>query len=335
MRMGDAMTLPTVRLIATGGTIASRPEARGGPVRPQISGPELLASVPALAEVARLEVEELAAVPSWDITPALMLELAQRAETALARPEVAGVVVTHGTDTVEETSLLVDLVVRSDKPVCFAVAMRNAAEVGADGPRNLLDAVRVAASPAARGRGAMLVVNGEIHAARFVTKTDKTNLSTFRSPNHGRIGVLGSEGPIFLAPPLPRQPLAVDRLEERVALVKVATGMDATPIRRAVAEGAAGIVVEGSGAGNVPSAVAPGISEAIARGIAVVVCSRCLEGYVGPAYGTPGGGRSLREAGVIFSNLPSQKARIKLMVALGSGGGVAAARQAFADEVVL
>ena len=310
--------LPQVRLIATGGTIASRPDPRTGAVGPAVDPAELIAAVPAVADYATVIGEPFAAVASWNMTPAMMFALAQRLDAVLADPQIAGAVVTHGTDTVEETSLLVDLVLQSDKPVCFAVAQRHAAAPGADGPANLTAAVRVAASPAARGRGAMVVANDEIHAAGSVVKTHTTNPATFASPGHGPAGVVTPTGVHFAAPASPRQPLVVEWIEERVALVKLVTGMDDRLLRWLVDDGIAGLVIEGSGAGNVPGTAVPGIKYALDRGRPVVLTSRCPAGALSPTYGTPGGGRTLRDLGVIAGGeLTGPKARIALLVLLG------------------
>ena len=310
--------LPQVRLIATGGTIASRPDPRTGAVGPAVDPAELIAAVPAVADYATVTGEPFAAVASWNMTPAMMFALAQRLDAVLADPQIAGAVVTHGTDTVEETSLLVDLVLQSDKPVCFAVAQRHSAAPGADGPANLTAAVRVAASPAARGRGAMVVANDEIHVAVSVVKTHTTNPATFASPGHGPAGVVTPTGVNFAAPARPRQPLVVEWIEERVALVKLVTGMDDRLLRWLVDDGIAGLVIEGSGAGNVPGTAVPGIKYALGRGRPVVLTSRCPAGALSPTYGTPGGGRTLRDLGVIAGGeLTGPKARIVLLVLLG------------------
>jgi L-asparaginase len=321
---------PTVVILTTGGTIASRLDPATGAVRPLASGRDLLAMLPQAAALATVEIEEVCAVPSWNMTPALMFALAQRLEATLARPEVAGAVVTHGTDTVEETASLVDLVLRSPKPVAFAVAMRNLSEVAPDGPRNLLGALTVAASPAAAGRGVLLVVNDEVHAARWVTKLDATHIQTFASPGRGPLGRLAWDGLRFFWPPLRPAPLPVTRIEERVALVKVVTGMDDTLIRAALAAGARGLVIEGSGAGNVPDGVVPGIAAALAQGCPVVIVSRSPFGLLSPTYGTPGGGKSLRDLGVILGQgLNGPKARIRLMAALAYTADPAALRALF------
>ena len=324
--------LPTVVVLTTGGTIASRFDPATGVYR-LASGQDLLDALPEAAAIARVEIQEVCAVPSWNMTPALMWEVAQRLEAALARPEIAGAVVTHGTDTVEETALLVDLTLRSSKPVAFAVAMRNLSEVSPDGPRNLLGALTVVASPAAAGRGVLLVVNDEAHAARWVTKTDATHVATFQSPGRGPLARLTWAGPRFFWPPLRPAPLAVERIEPNVALVKVVTGMDDTLIQAALAAGARGLVVEGSGAGNVPDSVVPGIVAARERDLPVVIVSRSPAGLLSPTYGTPGGGASLRRLGVILGQgLNGPKARIQLMVALAHTSDRERLRALFEDE---
>ena len=324
---------PTVVVLTTGGTIASRLDPATGAVRPLAAGAELLAALPQAAAVADVEIEEVCAVPSWNMTPALMLDLAHRLAAVLARPEVAGAVVTHGTDTVEETATLVDLVLRSPKPVAFAVAMRNLSEVSPDGPRNLLGALTVAAHPASAGRGVLLVVNDEVHAARWVTKTDATHVHTFVSPGRGPIGRLAWDGLRYVWPPLRPAPLPVDHIEPNVALVKVVTGQDDTLIRAALDAGARGLVIEGSGAGNVPDSVVPGIIAARERSVPVVVVSRSPFGLLAPTYGTPGGGRSLRDLGVILGQgLTGPKARIRLMVALAHTRDEAELRTLFEEE---
>ena len=328
--------IPHLLLFTTGGTIASRRDPATGDVRAAATAAELLALAPELAQTADIEVRPFAQVNSWNITPAQMWDLAGQVEEALADPGVAGAVVTHGTDTAEETAYLLDLVVASDKPIVFTVAMRHLEETGGDGPRNLLDATRVAAHPAARGRGTMLVMNETIHAARDVTKTHTTRPDSFESPESGPLGTLTAGTPRFFGPKKPRATIPSSRLEPEIAIVKTGAGMDDRPLRWAIEAGYRGIIVEGTGAGNVPAALLPAIVEAIARGIPVVLCSRCPRGYLAPIYGgggAAGGGKDLERLGVIFAHrLPSQKARIKLMVALGATGDLESIRELFADE---
>lgn len=311
----------TVRLLATGGTIASRLDPATGAVVPAVSPQDLLAAVPELAEAGPIEVEELDRVNGWNVTPQVMERAAVAARRALADDGVDGVVITHGTDTVEETLYLVDLLAgaATDRgAIAFACAMRSSGELGADGPRNLRDAVRVATDPAARGRGALLVVNDEIHCARWATKTHTTNVSTFRSWPGGPVGRLDQGTPRFdLA--TPARPPHGDRLDPAVALVKAYTGMDDGMLRWLVDDrDVHGIVIEGTGAGNVPGDLVAGIDHALGRGVPVVIASRCPTGRTQPIYGGPGGGVTLDQHGVVRSNgLNGPKARLGLMVALG------------------
>jgi L-asparaginase len=170
-----AQTLPTVYVLATGGTIASRQNLTS------LSGEQLVDAVPALKKIAKIQTEQMASVGSRDITPAIWLALAARANALLARADVTGIVITHGTDTLEETAYFLDLTVNSDKPVVMVASQRPASDPDSDGPRNLLDAVRVAVSPEAPGKGVLVVLNGQISAARDVTKTHTSQVETFRS----------------------------------------------------------------------------------------------------------------------------------------------------------
>jgi len=308
----------SLRLLATGGTIASRVDATGAAV-PAASAADLVAATPGLAAFGPIEAEEIDRVNGWNVTPATMVRVAERARAALDAGD-EGVIVTHGTDTIEETLYLTDLLAgdaTAAGPIVFACAMRNASEVGADGPRNLLNAARIARDPAARGRGALLSINDEIHAARWATKTDTLDVATFRSPEGGVVGRVEA-GRVRFGLDSPGRPPRRSAIVEQVALVKVFTGMDAAPLRWFLDAGAQGLVVEGTGAGHVPGEVVPGIAEARDRGVPVVLTSRCWTGRTAAVYGGPGGGVTLDGLGVLRANgLNSAKARLALMVALG------------------
>lgn len=311
----------TIRLLATGGTIASRLDPDTGAVVPAVSPDDLVAAVPGIEAHGPVEVEEIARVNGWNVTPQVMVQVAERARSALVDDGVDGVVITHGTDTTEETLYLVDLLageVTDRGGIVVACAMRSAGEIGADGPRNLLNAARIATHPDGRGRGALLSVNDEIHAARWATKTDTTNVSTFRSVPGGPVGRVVGDTPVFDLPS-PSRPPRGDDIDPEVALVKAYTGMDAAMLRWLVDDqDVHGIVIEGTGAGNVPGPLVEPIDHAIAEGVAVVIASRCWTGRPEPIYGGPGGGVTLAEHGVIRSNgLNGPKARLALMVALG------------------
>lgn len=330
-------TNPRVAVFTTGGTIASRRDHETGAVSAVASAEELVETVPALAETASLSLHPFAAVNSWNMTPADMFALATQVDDLLADDACAGAVVTHGTDTVEETALMADLVVTSDKPVAFVVAMRNLSEPSPDGPRNLLDAVRIAGDPAARRRGALVVCNEAAHAARYVTKTNTTNPQTFASPDFGPEALIGEFGIRWLRPVMSRTVIPASELAANVPLIKTYSGMDDKLLRYALNHGADGLVLEGSGAGNVPGSLMSAIEDAIAGGIPVVLTSRCLAGFLAPIYGSggaSGGGFDLRRAGVILGqHLTSQKARIMLMVALGWTRDVAKIRHLFEGQM--
>jgi L-asparaginase len=320
-------------VIATGGTIASLADPETGAVRPAVSADDLVRGVPGLGPV---EVHEVARVNGWNVTPETMVEVARRAAAALAHDDVPGVVVTHGTDTVEETAFLCDITVGSDRPVVFAAAMRSGGEIAADGPRNLLCAAQVAGEPAASGLGALLVLNDEIHAARWARKQDSSRVSAFRSPGHGPVGTVVPGSVRLLARPGRRfvVPLPSDALPP-VPVVQTYTGIEEDLIEAVVSvTRAAGLVVEGTGLGNVPGSAERGIRAAVARGLPVVVATRVPTGGTGAVYGGPGGGVTLRDAGVIAAGgLSAAKARLLLMLLLAEGGDVRARFEAAVDTL--
>ncbi len=306
----------TLVIITTGGTIAMCQDASCGGAVPALNGRELCAAVPQLEKAGCVEVLEFANIPSPHMTPALMLSLARTVEKTLARTEVCGAVITHGTDTLEESSHFLDLYLETDKPVCFTAAMRDASGLSPDGPANIYDAALAARSLKARGLGVLVVMNGEIHAARDVTKTDSACVQTFASP-WGPLGRVDEGEVFFLRAPLARETLRPERIMEDVALLKLAAGCDDFLLRCLVDKGVAAIVLEALGRGNVPPAVVPGIQAALDKGIPVVVCSRCPSGRAAAVYAYEGGGAALEKMGVLFSTLNGPKTRISLMLALG------------------
>lgn len=310
--------LPVVKLIATGGTIAMKIDpVKKAPV-PAISGEDLIATVPEIAKVAKMEVQNLSNVPSDYMDPARWVELQKAVVQALARPEVAGVIVSHGTDTLEETAYFLDLTVSSQKPIVLIGAQRNASEKDFDGPRNLLNAARICVSPEAKGKGAMIALNNQINAAREVTKTHTSDVETFKSGDFGFLGNADDDRVIFYRAPLRRQQL--DLKQEKLPYVEIVSmygGADGAMVRAAAAAGAKGIVIQALGWGNVNVPMYEAIKEAIGKGIPVVITTRVYNGRVLPVYGFQGGGKTLKEAGAISGdNLPAQKARILLMLAL-------------------
>jgi L-asparaginase len=317
------MTRPTVAVLTTGGTIASLKDPKTGAVRTAATPEDLIAMVPGLDEIAEVTTSPQAAVNSWNMTPPMMADLVVTAIAELVKERVSGVVITHGTDTVEETAMLAWMLNRTAEPIVFTAAMRNLSDVGPDGARNLRDAIRVAAAPESANRGALLVVNETIHDARFVTKTHTVNPATFQSPHGGPVGEVTAVGVRYFAPPAERHAVQARELAGAVPIVKTWTGMDSGLFEWWLGQGIDGIVIEGSGAGNVPGEALPGIRRLAETGTPAVLTTRCIGGPLAPIYGTggaTGGGHDLAEAGVIpASRFTSQKARIALLTLLGAG----------------
>jgi L-asparaginase len=197
--------------------------------------------------------------------------------------------------------------------------MRNSSELGYDGPANLSASICTAISEEARNRGVLVCLNDELNCAGEVTKSHSMHLNTFQSPEFGPIGIIDNNEAIFYRDSLTKEHIMTDNIETRVDLIKACAGMDSKLIDFCVLKGAKGLVIEAMGRGNIPPKMADGVKTAIEKGVAVVVVSRCFKGRVLDSYGYPGGGKELRNAGVIFGDrLPGQKARIKLMLALSS-----------------
>jgi L-asparaginase len=310
---------PRVVLLATGGTIASRYDPALGRTVASQRAEDLLRMLPQVEKVAELEVENFATIPSFDMSVAFAFDLARRIERVLARSDVAGVVITHGTDTMEETSYLADLLVHSDKPAVFTGAQRAHDDPNSDGPPNLLNALRVAASPSARGLGAVVCFNGTVHAARDVTKTHASAVETFQSYERGAVGEVDGDHVVIHRRPVLRRSFRVERLEERVELVRLALGSDLWMTEAAIERGVAGLVIEGFGRGNGPTRLTALVRRAVDAGIPVLITSRCAMGRVEPIYGGGGGGRDLADAGGIFAgDLKGPKTRLLLMVLLSN-----------------
>src|SRR5437762_2006613 len=228
-----------------------------GAAVPALSGEEIVARVHGLRKEARLTLEDYARLPGPHVTPEWMWRLKQRAAELLADSTVDGVVITHGTDTLEETAYLLDLTLATDKPVVFCGAMRTVSEPGWDGPANLMTAVRTAVHPDARGRGVLVAVGEEIHAAAEATKWHTQSLAAFRSA-HGPLGTLDRGQVVYHRPPFRRAPLGAARLVSEVDLHTIAAGMDDALIRASMSRGPRGLVVQATDCGTLPPSPLPG-----------------------------------------------------------------------------
>lgn len=278
---------PNIKILATGGTIAGAGESGGyGYKSGQFQVEDLVKAVPGIEKLARLSGEQIANIGSQDMNDKVWLKLAKRANQLLAEPSVDGIVITHGTDTMEETAYFLDLAVKSKKPVVLVGSMRPATAVSADGPANLYNAVAVAASPGARGRGVLTVINDEIHNARNVIKTNTTNVETFESPNRGPAGYVHS-GKINWFERMDKKNTSESEFNvaklnalPRVDIVYAYANMDDTQIKAALAAGAKGIVVAGVGDGNMTKEALDSLEEAAKQGVVVVRSTRLPHGMV-------------------------------------------------------
>lgn len=311
------MSKPKVCIIFTGGTISMTVDDEIGAAIPTLSGEQILSMVSNIDKMADIEVVNFSEIPGPHMTIDKLLELKRLIEDKLEDSAITGVIVTHGTDTLEETAYFLDLTLHHEKPVIVVGAMRNSSELGYDGSSNLAAAVCTAISPKARNKGVLVVLNNEVNAAAEVTKTDTLALNTFQSP-YGPLGTIDTNDFIVYREIAYRQHIQTDVVERRVDLIKTVIDMDDRMIRCAVDTGAVGLVIEAMGRGNVSPKVLEGIRYAIDKGVSVVVVSRCYSGRVFVSYGYAGGGKELADLGVIMGgDMSGPKARLKLMLALG------------------
>lgn len=311
---------PRVVVLATGGTIAGA-QAEGqdaGYKSGSFQVEDLIKAVPRIADLADMSGEQIVNIGSQDMSNEVWLKLAKRVNEVLAQPEVTAVVITHGTDTMEETGYFLSLVTRSAKPVVMVGSMRPATAIGADGPANLYNAVAVAVDPKAKGRGVLLVINDEIHYPREATKTNTTQLDTFKSPNRGKAGMTNA-GRVYWYNALATKhttasPFNVDGLRElpRVDIFYAYANVGREYVDRCVALGCKGVVLAGVGDGNATGTMVAGLQDAISKGVAVVRSSRTNSGITD---------RNVElnddELGSVASmELNPQKARVLLMLGL-------------------
>ncbi|WP_332649269.1 asparaginase [Lysinibacillus sp. 54212] len=304
-----------ILLIHTGGTISMKINAEGA-VLPNEHNP-IMDEHDTLKKYANIIEIEAFNLPSPHITPTEMLKLRNLIREQANMAALDGVVITHGTDTLEETAYFLDLTLKVNFPIVLTGAMRSSNELGADGVYNLVEAVRVACDDQAREKGVLVVMNDEIHQAFNITKTSTSSVNTFQSPQYGPIGLITKKTVVFQQQPIRRQFVAVERIEKRVALLKAYAGMEADLLDSLISLGYDGVVLEGLGQGNVPPAVSKSIGRLLDQKIPVVLVSRCFNGIAEGVYGYEGGGKSLEEAGVIFATgINGQKARLKLLIGL-------------------
>ncbi|MDR5854433.1 asparaginase [Caballeronia sp. LZ062] len=330
----NTQTLPRIAVLATGGTIAGQAgdaSSTAGYKAGVVGVDKLLDAVPALASVARIHAEQIASIDSKDMSPALWTTLAARIDALATQDDIDGIVITHGTDTLEETAYLLHLTVKTSKPVVLTAAMRPSTALSADGPLNLLNAVTVAASKQASGQGVLVAFNNQIHSARDVTKTSTYAVDAFRSPETGVLGCVQDGRVEFqravTKPHTTASEFAVPNNWPMVEIVASYAGVSRIGIDALVAAGAKGIVIAGTGNGSMHERITEAVSDAVKAGVAVVRASRVGSGHVmrngaacDDALGT-----------VCAGTLNPYKARVLLMLALSAGMKDAAALQRLFD----
>jgi L-asparaginase len=317
MDLGSVRHLPVVAIITTGGTIAEKKDPATGAAVPALSGTELIQAIPELRRVAAIRVVSFSNIDSAMMDPRRWAKLSRKVDQVLADPDIAGAVVTHGTDTMVEGAYFLDLTLKTDKPVVLVGSMRDASTLSPDGPGNILNAVLQVCSPEARDWGVTITLNQYINSARNARKTQTTNVQSFDSGEEGYLGYIVNSRVIRFNDRPCRLRLPLPAKLPKVVLITTYSGDDGQLIRGAAAGGAAGIVLECLGAGNVNPATFQAVKAVIARGIPVVITTRVENGGVYPLYGAPGGGYSLQAAGAILAgNLKGPRARILLTLAL-------------------
>ncbi|WP_090926821.1 asparaginase [Salibacterium qingdaonense] len=308
--------MKTIVILHTGGTIAMQKDTETGGLTTGEVNPLQQSTIPG-ADTHHIISEELLQVPSPHMTPDCMVSLYHGMKDRIYRFQADGVVITHGTDTMEETAFLLDLFHDSDIPVVITGAMRSENDLSPDGPLNLAAAVRTAADKQARGAGVLVVMNEEIHTAKDVMKMHSSNAAAFQSPGSGPIGRFANNRIHLNHRPVQRHLFPAAPMNKKVPLLKTYTGMEPEVVEHLSSLPLDGIVLEGMGIGNIPPSITAPVYNLLERDIPVVLTSRCPGGTVEEVYSYEGGGRRLKEAGVVFTGgWSGPKARLMLMAAL-------------------
>ena len=304
-----------ILVLHTGGTISMQADASGAVVTSQDNPMNHVTNPLNGIEVHALDFLNL---PSPHIKPKHMLSLYHKIKEEADNYD--GVVITHGTDTLEETAYFLDTMEIPHMPIVLTGAMRSSNELGSDGVYNYLSALRVASDDKAADKGVLVVMNDEIHAAKYVTKTHTTNVSTFQTPTHGPLGLIMKQEILYFKTAEPRVRFDLDCIQGLVPIISAYAGMTDELIDMLDLEQLDGLVIQAFGAGNVPKETAQKLENLLQKGIPVALVSRCFNGIAEPVYAYQGGGVQLQESGVLFvKELNAQKARLKLLIALNAG----------------
>jgi len=322
--MSRIITKKKIAIVFTGGTISMTIDKATNAAAPSLNSEDIMSLVRHIRDFADVDLIDFSAIPGPHMTPEKMMELSKVVQNLCKKDDISGVVITHGTDNLEETAFLLDLTNKTEKPIVFTGSMRNASELGYDGPSNLASAILTAISDDSKNRGVLVVLNDEINAAREVTKTHTMSLDTFKSLEFGPLGIVDSNDVIYYRSQT-FEPMHIlsESINPDVHLLKVASGMDSTLLNYLTEKKVAGIVIESMGRGNVPPKMMDGIKNALSHNIPIILVSRTPLGRTMPSYGYSGGGLDLKNAGVVLArNLNGQKARIALMLAVSKSKSV-------------
>ena len=304
-----------ILVLHTGGTISMQADASGAVVT---SSDNPMNHVSNPLEGIQVHSLDFFNLPSPHIKPKHMLALYQKIKEEAANYD--GVVITHGTDTLEETAYFLDTMEVPHMPIVLTGAMRSSNELGSDGVYNYLSALRVASDDKAADKGVLVVMNDEIHAAKYVTKTHTTNVGTFQTPTHGPLGLIMKQEILYFKTAEPRVRFDLDHIQGLVPIISAYAGMTDELIDMLDLEQLDGLIIQAFGAGNIPKETAEKLESLLQKGIPVALVSRCFNGIAEPVYAYQGGGVQLQKAGVFFvKELNAQKARLKLLIALNAG----------------
>ena len=304
-----------ILVLHTGGTISMQADTTGAVVTSQDNPMNHVSNPLEGIEVYALDLFNL---PSPHIKPKHMLALYHKIKEEADHYD--GVVITHGTDTLEETAYFLDTMKIPPIPIVLTGAMRSSNELGSDGVYNYLSALRVASDDKAADKGVLVVMNDEIHAAKYVTKTHTTNVGTFQTPTHGPLGLIMKQEILYFKTAEPRVRFDLERIQGLVPIISAYAGMTDELIDMLDLEQLDGLVIQAFGAGNIPKETAQKLENLLQKGIPVALVSRCFNGIAEPVYAYQGGGVQLQESGVLFvKELNAQKARLKLLIAINAG----------------
>ena len=304
-----------ILVLHTGGTISMQADASGAVVTSQENPMNHVSNPLEGVEVHALDFFNL---PSPHIKPKHMLALYQKIKEESDHYD--GFVITHGTDTLEETAYFLDTMEVPHKPIVLTGAMRSSNELGSDGVYNYLSALRVASDDKAADKGVLVVMNDEIHAAKYVTKTHTTNVSTFQTPTHGPLGLIMKHEILYFKTAEPRVRFDLESIQGLVPIIPVYAGMTEELLDLLPVDQLDGLIIQAFGAGNVPKETSQKLNALIQEGLPIALVSRCFNGIAEPVYAYEGGGVCLQKAGVFFvKELNAQKARLKLLIAINAG----------------